>query len=126
MDHHFQEHKNKKNNTKWEEDAPKICCTLGDIFDVPVEDEDNENIVQNARRKLETPAYPIMPCLTSQLTTSVHKMREETPHSKRERPNGCKNRCPTRSSKQKDSSTYRNVDGLAPLETLESCFEETI
>ena len=51
----------------WEEDQPQgnAARELGTIFDVCPEYEDFENTVRNARKKLQRPVSPAMPCGSS-------------------------------------------------------------
>ena len=66
--------------SRQEEEAHQRCAAreLRDIFDVPPEDEDDEDIHPNARRTPERPASAVMPPSTPQLATRAQNAGGDT------------------------------------------------
>ena len=84
MGHQFKEGNGGRQN--WEEKQKKGCCTP--IYEAsstfPPEDEDHEDIVQNAKKKMERAAAHEIPCICKKRSNPLQQMRRTTHHQLRE------------------------------------------
>ena len=66
---------------KWSHEKPKLgnARKLRGIYFIDPEDKEFKETIKNARKKLETPVAPAMPCKTSKnsqhVVTSINPMR---------------------------------------------------